>query len=345
MSKETNNSMSPEEMAKASQDAIKAAMEQAQALYGNIPGFQSFDLAKMQEKLIADAAANIPGMEGKVQQPEMEDTSAMSPEEVMKMYSQGLDFVGHAMVQCDPDMMSDDMKDMLAGMDDMFDFEWEIERKDDGKLTPTQQRLLAFGAPLLVLSSDYVDSIETSHEMYNLKEMLKDSWDVTDRTSALETIGWLLHEGHHEKVDKVLAEVVAKGLDNLSEEELQDEETKTAEVCTTIEKMLEDGYCSAEDLPATALAWDLVRAVNMARWTHLFGYISEEEMWQTMQAVAESAGEHFVSWNAYGLSFVLGRGAWQGDSDQCEGAYEIVSTLLEKAESPWMQFEFNPSNG
>ena len=322
MSKETNNSMSPEEMAKASQDAIKAAM-----------------------KLMADAVANIPGMEGKVQQPEMEDTSAMSPEEVMKMYSQGLDFVGHAMAQCDPDMMSDDMKDMLAGMDDMFDFEWEIERKDDGKLTPTQQRLLAFGAPLLVLSSDYVDSIETSHEMYNLKEMLKDSWDVTDRTSALETIGWLLHEGHHEKVDKVLAEVVAKGLDNLSEEELQDEETKTAEVCTTIEKMLEDGYCSVEDLPATALAWDLVRAINMARWTHLFGYISEEEMWQTMQAVAESAGEHFASWNAYGLSFVLGRGAWQGDSDQCEGAYEIVSTLLEKAESPWMQFEFNLSNG
>ena len=132
---------------------------------------------------------------------------------------------------------------------------------------------------------------------------------------------------------------------NLSEEELQDEETKTAEVCTTIEKMLEDGYCSAEDLPATALAWDLVRAVNMARWTHLFGYISEEEMWQTMQAVAQLAEEHFASWGAYGLSFVLGRGAWQGDTDQCEGAYEIVSTLLEKAESPWMQFEFNPSNG
>ena len=345
MSKETNNPMSPEEMAKASQDAIKAAMEQAQALYGNIPGFQSFDLAKMQEKLIADAAANIPGMEGKVQQPEMEDTSAMSPEEVMKMYSQGLDFAGHAMAQCDPDMMSDDMKDMLAGMDDMFDFEWEIERKDDGKLTPPQQRLLAFGAPLLVLSSDYVDSIETSHEMSTLKEMLEDSWDVSDRASALETIDWLLNEGHHAEVDKVLAEIAAKGMENISEEELQDEETKTGEVCTTVWKMLDEDYCSAEDLPVTALAWDLVRAANIARWTYLCGYINEQEMWQTMQAVAESAEEHFASWNAYGLSFVLGRGAWQGDTDQCEGAYEIVSTLLEKAESPWMQFEFNPSNG
>ena len=175
MAKEANNPMSPEEMAKASQDAIKAAMEQAQALYGNIPGFQAFDLAKMQEKLMADAVANIPGMEGKVQQPEIEDTSAMSPEEARNMYSQQLDFIGHAMAQCDPDMISDDVKNMFGNLDEMFDFEWEIENKNDGKLTIPQQRLLAFGAPLLVLSSDYVDSIETSHEMSTLKEMLEDS--------------------------------------------------------------------------------------------------------------------------------------------------------------------------
>lgn len=345
MAKEANNPMSPEEMAKASQDAIKAAMEQAQALYGNIPGFQAFDLAKMQEKLMADAVANIPGMEGKVQQPEMEDTSAMSPEEARKMYSQGLDFVGHAMAQCDPDMISDDVKNMFGNLDEIFDFEWEIERKNDGKLTLPQQRLLAFGAPILVLSNDYVDSIETSHEMSTLKEMLEDSWDVSDRTSALETIDWLLNEGHHAEVDKVLAEIAAKGMENISEEELQDEETKTGEVCTTVGKMLDEDYCSTEDLPVTTLAWDLVRATNMARWTYLCGYINEQEMWQTMQAVAASAEEHFASWNAYGLSFVLGRGAWQGDTDQCEDAYEIVSTLQEKAESPWIQFEFNPSNG
>ena len=181
--------------------------------------------------------------------------------------------------------------------------------------------------------------------MSTLKEMLEDSWDVSDRASALETIDWLLNEGHHREVDKVLAEIAAKGMENISEEELQDEETKTGEVCTAVGKILDEDYCSTEDLPVTALAWDLVRATNMARWTYLCGYINEQEMWQTMQAVAASAEEHFASWNAYGLSFVLGRGAWQGDTDQCEDAYEIVSTLQEKAESPWMQFEFNPSNG
>ena len=41
MTKEKTTSQSPEEMAKAAQEAaVKAAMEQAQSMFGNIPGFQ-----------------------------------------------------------------------------------------------------------------------------------------------------------------------------------------------------------------------------------------------------------------------------------------------------------------
>ena len=41
MEKEKANPQSPEEMVKAAQEAaIKAAMEQAQSMFGNIPGFQ-----------------------------------------------------------------------------------------------------------------------------------------------------------------------------------------------------------------------------------------------------------------------------------------------------------------
>ena len=35
--------------------AMKAALEQAQALYGNIPGFEGTDLMKMHEKLMQDS--------------------------------------------------------------------------------------------------------------------------------------------------------------------------------------------------------------------------------------------------------------------------------------------------
>lgn len=41
MTKERTAPQSPEDMAKAAQEAaVKAAMEQAQSMFGNIPGFQ-----------------------------------------------------------------------------------------------------------------------------------------------------------------------------------------------------------------------------------------------------------------------------------------------------------------
>lgn len=328
----------PEEMMAATQDAMKEAMEQAQALYGNIPGF---NLAKMQEKLMADAVGYIPGMDAsRVQYPEVPDMTGMAPEEVLKMYSQNLDFAGQMVAQCAPSLMSDEMKDMFSGMDDMFGSFWEINKKRDDRLTAEQSRLLAFGAPLLVLNEDYLDSMESTDETYTVHEKLESGWDVTDRKTAIETINWLLGEGHHADMDKARAELAAHGIDNITEADVQDENSKLGDVCVAVRKMLEDDYCSADNLPITARAWDLVRAVVVARWAYLCEYINEEEAWQVMQAAAKIAGQLFSSWEEYGLSFILGRGAWQGDEDLCEGAYEIISLLLEDEDSPWKEFEW-----
>lgn len=59
MTKENSNSQNPEEMAKAAQEAaVKAAMEQAQAMFGNIPGFQM--PGGMQEQIMAQMAQGCP---------------------------------------------------------------------------------------------------------------------------------------------------------------------------------------------------------------------------------------------------------------------------------------------
>ena len=58
MAEETKKTpQTPEEIAREAQaQAMKAALEQAQALYGNIPGFEGTDLMKMHEKLMQDSA-------------------------------------------------------------------------------------------------------------------------------------------------------------------------------------------------------------------------------------------------------------------------------------------------
>jgi hypothetical protein len=49
------------------------------------------------------------------------------------------------------------------------DADWVVTRKADGKLTPEQNRLLAFGAPLCVYNDDYVDSLESTTDAETLK--------------------------------------------------------------------------------------------------------------------------------------------------------------------------------
>ena len=61
MTKERTAPQSPEDMAKAAQEAaVKAAMEQAQSMFGSIPGFQIPE--SMQEQIMTQMTAGIPNM-------------------------------------------------------------------------------------------------------------------------------------------------------------------------------------------------------------------------------------------------------------------------------------------
>ena len=118
-------------------------------------------------------------------------------------------------------------------------------------------------------------------------------------------------------------------------------ESKTYHRKSETESMEENGWCPGGKMPGSVIAWDLVRLVNLGRWAYLCGYVNEDEMWQIMQDAADTALEHFSSWEEYGASFVMGRGVWHGDPDDSETAYEIVSLLLEDDESPWKESNFN----
>lgn len=209
MAEETKKTpQTPEEIAREAQaQAMKAALEQAQALYGNIPGFEGSDLMKMHEKLMQDSAEMFPGVaQAQAYQAKMMAESAQDPEAIMETYSKNIEFAGNMMQQA---MNAGFMPEGLPDFSDGFDVYagWEITRKGDNSLTPEQNRLLAYGAPLFLYNDDNVDSLESTAGTDTLKEMLEEWWEVTDRKSALETISWLLNEGQHAGADPALAEV------------------------------------------------------------------------------------------------------------------------------------------
>lgn len=336
-----NKPQTPEEIARAAQsEAMKAALEQAQAMYGNIPGFDSSNLMKMHEKLMQDTASMFPGVaEAQAYQAQMMAESAQDPEAVRKAYEQNLEFAQNMMQQAfGGGFMSDGMPDFSNGFDSYAD--WEIIRKGDGSLTPEQIRLLAYGAPLSLYNGDYVDSLESTSDTDTLTEMLEEWWEVTDGDSARETIAWLLNEGQHANADPALAEIRKRGLDAITDEEKADEDSKIGDAFTIAEFVTGVNETTEEDLPETVLGWDLVRAVNMARWSFICGYINEEEMWEAIRTTVEIAKSTFYSWEEYGNSFAVGRGIWRGETDDYETADEVVGALLNKEDSPWKTIEW-----
>ena len=157
--------------------------------------------------------------------------------------------------------------DTMAQMMEAFgDDEWTINRTEDCKLTPEQLRLLAFGAPMLVYNDEQVDAIESDEDVETIKYTLEDWWDVTDRDSTLGIVKWLLEEGHHAEADDALAEIRTRGLENISQEERCDEDSKMGDVCLIMESMLENEWCPEDRMPESVIAWDLVRLVNLGRW-------------------------------------------------------------------------------
>lgn len=223
------------------------------------------------------------------------------------------------------------MQEMMDSSDFLSD-SWEINRKNDTDLSPEQLYMMAFGAPLFVYDSEFVDVLECQYDAEVIKDQMKDWWGIQDKDTTFEIVQWLLNEGHHDKADIILRQI-----HNNIEEIPAEAADKAEDVYPIIEYMIENKLCTKETLPTTTIAWDLVRVVNVARWTYQCGYIGLPDVWKIMREATDVATRTFSSWEEYGKSFALGRGVWRGNEEDCEAAQEIVDTLLNDEASPWKQ--------
>lgn len=330
---ELNTPHTPEEIARAAQEAaVRAAMEQMQSMYGNIPGFEMPDMNDMQAQIMAQMQAAVPNLaEIQKQQSEMGTLGGIDADTVAQAARANMAQAGDFYRQMQDGSLEQELREMNALALESLGEDWTIRRSGDSRLTPEQLRLLAFGAPLLVYNDECIDTVESHIEHGTIKAQLESWWEVTDRDSTIEIVNWLLNEGHHAEADEALAILLSNEAGDDPEPE------KLGEVRRMVAYMIQNEYCDMTTIPHTAIAWDLVRVVNLGRWAFLCGYVTEEEMWHIMQAGAEVARQEFSSWQEFGLSYTLGRGVWHDDTDDCDTAYEIMSLLLGQDDSPWRQ--------
>lgn len=324
---------SPEEIARS---AREAALEQMRAMMGSIPGMP--DMGDMQAQIMAQMQTAVPNLaEIQTQQAAMGTLGGVDAAAVAEAARHNMAQAAATMQAMQDGSLEKKLREANAVALDWLgeDDGWEIKHAEICRLTAEQRRLMAFAAPLLVYNDEAVDAVGSEVLPETYRAQLQSWWDITDRNSTLGIVQWLLHEGHHVDADAALALMCG------GQPDAGDPEEKAEDVQLIAEFMIENGYCTAETLPRTVIAWDLVRIANLGRWALHAGYLSEEEMWQVMQVAADTAREHFSSWKEYGRSFAMGRGVWHGDEEDCQTAWEIVSALFEEETSPWRQIPWN----
>lgn len=93
------------------------------------------------------------------------------------------------------------------------------------------------------------------------------------------------------------------------------------------------------------LAWDLVRAINLARWGHGAGLLSEEEAWGFVLRAAGGLRRRYRSWAELGGDYVLAHDLWAGEADPALD--EVTRQLLDPAngDSPWQRLRWEAFDG
>ena len=93
------------------------------------------------------------------------------------------------------------------------------------------------------------------------------------------------------------------------------------------------------------LAWDLVRAINLARWGYGAGLLGEEETWGFVLRAAGGLRRRYRSWAELGGDYVLAHDLWAGEADPALD--EVTRQLLDPAngDSPWQRLRWEAFDG
>jgi hypothetical protein len=205
--------------------------------------------------------------------------------------------------------------------------------KDKNELTKEKQQELAYGAILSTRNNMSFDTLKIGHK--GIERVLNDYWEVSDKQSAIETLDWLLNEGHRIDADVVFQEIKNGTAQNY--EELK----SIVDLCNKAKSTMESKLGFTEEMfnnVNTVAAWDFDRLVTVARWCYSAEYISEEEAWSYIEKAASMAKESFNSWEEYYISFAYGRAiAYEGDIDDIINAGE---TLFKESGSVWKEHSF-----
>ena len=180
-------------------------------------------------------------------------------------------------------------------------------RKTWDSLSEFEQYAIAFSSNLFQINKfyhlDFSAKSFSDESKENIKEILEDSWDITDYDSLMENFDNLL-TGGHSGAYKNLAAL----LDKYPKKSVLDialaEELSVFEISRLYFVRDSRNFLGSHDIEA----WDLGRAITLMRWSIAAGYITQEEAVERCIPVVEKLKKDYTCWYDYIVHYVQGRG-------------------------------------
>ncbi len=166
------------------------------------------------------------------------------------------------------------------------------------------------------------------------QKMLEDSWGVTDRASADETLDWILTEGHRYGFKDDMSFLKDYGLGEIDEENRKDFILEYFDITSEEADFYVTSFAMYEEYGEGAIdAWDYCRALNLMSFFYLAGYYTETEALDGSLEIAKTLQEKFDSWDTLVDSYLRGYEYWAEESS--DKRREIYEDLKKRDDNPY----------
>ena len=154
--------------------------------------------------------------------------------------------------------------------------------------------------------------------------LLTNTWGVTDRASADETLDWLLEEGHRIPLAEELELLTSIGLADTPAEERAETILANFELDEKQAQRYADWFTLYEQYDTdTAAGWDYSRAMTLLSFYYLTGLYTEEETLNRSLEIAKTIQTTFDSWDDFMESYFIGyEYGMEADSEERREIYE-----------------------
>jgi len=203
----------------------------------------------------------------------------------------------------------------------------------------TQHWLIAAGGIIAVQNREGLDTLQVTTSSPQVRQLLSDWWDITDRASALNILQWLKTYGHRQEYEDFRLSVLNQTGDDY-QAFLKLKPTLLQRVSpndrTNMSFELDFLWRYRNTLNAqNLLAWDYMRLINVARWSYTVGYITEAEAWNYLLFAGQTLQSTYTSWADMGQHYLYGRTYWQHSYNNTQ-AQTALQWLTSNPQSPWL---------